>query len=358
MRQVLTSFCAAFVVLLSGSLCLAQASRSLDAQASEIATAETAAPAEKSLTIYSTRKEQLLEPLTKAYQEKTGTKINVVYDSEGPLLERLKREGTESPADMLLVVDAGNLWRAADLELLAPVKSKTLNRNVPAELRDPRDRWFAVTRRVRAIIYNPNKVKESELSTYEDLASSKFKGKLCLRSSTKVYNQSLVAMMIERLGKNETSRIVKGWVNNLGANVFADDTALIKAVETGPCQVGIVNSYYLGRELAANPEAPVKIFWPNQKTSGAHVNVSGAGVTKSSKNKKEATEFIEWMTTADAQKILSDMNMEYPVKPSLVKELNPILKGFGSFKGDSLNLSAAGKRQKEAVIIMDAAGYQ
>lgn len=310
------------------------------------------------LTLYSTRKEQLLAPLVKAYESKTGHKIKVVFDSEGPLLERLKREGADSPADLLLVVDAGNLWRAADLGLLQPIKSKILEKDVPANLRDPQGQWFAVTRRARTVVYNPNKVKESELSTYEDLANSKWKGKLCLRSSTKVYNQSLVAMMIERLGEKETKAVVQGWVNNLGAKVFADDTALIKALENGPCQVGIANSYYLGGVLKDNPNFPVKIFWPNQKTSGVHVNISGAGVTKSSKKQKLAQEFLEWTVETEAQKILSDMNLEYPVQDKGIKELNPILQGFGTFKMDLQNLSVAGKRQKEAVMLMDSVGYQ
>jgi iron(III) transport system substrate-binding protein len=310
------------------------------------------------LTIYSTRKEQLLEPLIKAYQQKTGNTIKVVYDSEGPLLEKLKQEGAQTPADVLLVVDAGNLWKAADLGLLQPVKSKTLEKNVPTSLRDPQGQWFALTRRVRGIVYNPNKVKESELSTYEDLADSKWKSKLCLRSSTKVYNQSLVAMMIERLGPDATKKVVDGWVKNLAVKVFSDDTSLIKALENGPCQVGIVNSYYLGNLLKTNPDFPAKMFWPNQKTSGAHVNISGAGVIKASKKQKLAQAFIEWSSQEEAQKILSDINLEFPIQDSLVKELNPILTNFGKFKADAINLSTAGKRQQEAVILMDSVGYQ
>jgi iron(III) transport system substrate-binding protein len=310
------------------------------------------------LTIYSTRKEQLLEPLIKAYQQKTSHTIKVIYDSEGPLLEKLKQEGSQTPADVLLVVDAGNLWKAADLGLLLPIKSKNLEKNVPASLRDPHGQWFALTRRVRAIAYNPSKVKENELSSYEDLADIKWKGKLCLRSSIKVYNQSLVAMMIERLGPEATHKVVDGWVKNLSVKVFSDDTSLIKALENGPCQVGIINSYYLGSLIKSNPQFPVKIFWPNQKTSGAHVNISGAGIIKFTKKHKLAQKFLEWSVQPEAQKILSEMNLEFPVKDSLVKELNPILTQFGKFKADAINLSIAGKRQQEAVILMDSVGYQ
>lgn len=310
------------------------------------------------LTVYSTRKEQLLSPLIKAYQEQTKNTVKVVFDSEGPLMEKLKQEGDRSPADVLLVVDAGNLWKAADSGLLAPLKSATLEKNVPTSLRDPEGRWFAITRRVRGIVYNPNKLKESDLSTYEDLANPKWKGKLCLRSSSKVYNQSLVAMMIERLGPDQTKKIVEGWVANMPVKVFSDDTSLIKALENGPCQIGIVNSYYLGNLLKTQPEFPARMFWPNQKTSGAHVNISGAGVVKASKKQELARQFIEWMSGPQAQKILSDMNLEFPVNEALFPELNPILKSFGQFKGDSLNLSIAGRRQQEAVMLMDKAGYQ
>lgn len=310
------------------------------------------------LVVYSTRKEQLLEPLLKAYESQSGQKIKVVYDSEGPLLEKLKLEGEKSPADVLLVVDAGNLWRAADLGLLSPLQSPELEKNVPLSLRDPNNQWFAVTRRVRGIVYNPNKIKPSELSTYEDLASAKWKGKLCLRSSSKVYNQSLVALMIERLGAEETKKIVQGWVSNLAVKVFSDDTSLIKALQSGPCQVGIVNSYYLGSLLKAEPGFPARMFWPNQKTSGAHVNISGAGVTKHSKNKKAAQAFIEWMTQPTAQKILSDINLEFPVNSAGHLVLNDVLKNFGTFRADTLNLSIAGRRQREAVMLMDSVGYQ
>ena len=310
------------------------------------------------LVIYSTRKEQLLEPLLKAYEAQSGQKIKVIYDTEGPLLEKLKLEAEKTPADVLLLVDAGNLWRAADLGLLSPLKSQLLEKNVPTSLRDPNHLWFAVTRRVRGIVYNPNKVKASELSTYEDLASAKWKGKLCLRSSSKVYNQSLVAMMIERLGPEKTKQVVQGWVNNLAVKVFSDDTSLIKALEGGPCQVGIVNSYYLGNILKAQPEFPAKIFWPNQKSSGAHVNISGASIVKHSKNKVSAQKFIEWMTEPSAQKILSDMNLEFPVNGNAPLALNGILKNFGSFKADNLNLSIAKLRQKEAVILINSIGYQ
>ena len=310
------------------------------------------------LTIYSSRKEQLLKGIIEAYQAKTGKKIIVIYDSEGPLLEKLKSEGANSRADLLLTVDAGNLWKAAESGLLISVKSKNLEKSVAPNLRDPGGRWYALTKRVRAIVYNPAKVKPEELSTYEDLADPKWKGRLCLRSSGKVYNQSLIAMMIERLGEKKTNEVVNGWVKNLAVKVFSDDTSLIKAVENGPCHVGIANNYYLGSLIKENSDYPVKLFWPNQNTSGAHINISGIGMTASSKNQKAALQFMEWAVSAEAQKLFSEINLEFPAieKPEI--PLNSVLKQFGKFKSENINLSIAGKRQQQAVMLMDKAGYK
>jgi iron(III) transport system substrate-binding protein len=310
------------------------------------------------LTIYSSRKEQLLVEVVKAYEVKTGKKIHVVYDSEGPLLEKLKAEGSNTEADLILTVDAGNLWKAAELDLLTPVNSKKIEQMVPSNLRDPQKRWFALTRRVRAIVYNPSKVKKDELSTYEDLAQPKWKGRLCLRSSSKVYNQSLIALMIERLGEEKTTEIVQGWVNNLAVKVFSDDTSLIKSIENGPCHIGIANNYYWGMLAKDKPNYNVNIFWPNQKTSGAHVNISGIGVTKFSKNKKNAVEFIEWAISDEAQKLFSDVNLEFPLREKKSVPIHPILAELGKFQSEKINLSVAGKRQQQAVMLMDKAGYK
>ncbi|MFM7123362.1 MAG: extracellular solute-binding protein, partial [Fluviibacter sp.] len=213
------------------------------------------------VTVYSARNEQLIKPLFDAYTKETGTKIQVLTDKEGPLLERLKAEGAKSPADVLITVDAGNLWHASQMGLLQPIKSSVLNTNVPANLRDPKGEWYALSIRARTIIYNKKFVNPSQLSTYEALAEPQWKGKLCLRTSKKVYNQSLVATMIATLGEKRTEEVVRGWVGNLATDVFADDNAVIKAVAAGQCEVGIVNTYYLARALDKDPNIPVGLFW-------------------------------------------------------------------------------------------------
>ena len=209
------------------------------------------------VTVYSARNEQLIKPLFDAYTKETGTQIQVLTDKEGPLLERLKAEGAKSPADVLITVDAGYLWHAGQMGVLRPIKSPTLNANVPANLRDPKGEWYGLSVRARTIIYNKKFVNPSRLSTYEALADPEWKGKLCLRTSKKVYNQSLVATMIATLGEQKTEAVVRGWVANLATDVFADDSALIRAVAAGQCDVGIVNTYYLARELDKNPNLPL-----------------------------------------------------------------------------------------------------
>ena len=211
------------------------------------------------IVVYSARNEQLIKPLFDAYTAETGTEIKFITDKEGPLLERLKAEATNTPADMLITVDAGNLWLAAKEGVLARVNSQVLRANIPAHLRDPDNRWFGLSVRARTIVYSTARLKPSQLSTYEALGEVKWKGRLCLRTSKKVYNQSLVAMMIARLGEAKTEEIVKSWVANLATDVFPDDTKLMEAIAAGQCDVGIVNTYYFGRFKNKPPDAPVAL---------------------------------------------------------------------------------------------------
>ncbi|MBA2352526.1 MAG: Fe(3+) ABC transporter substrate-binding protein [Burkholderiales bacterium] len=310
----------------------------------------------KEVVVYSARNEQLIKPLFDAYIKKTGVNIKFVTDKEGPLLARLKAEGANTPADVFLTVDAGNLWQAASEGLLRPVESKTLNSNIPAHLRDPRNRWFGLSVRARTIVYNTGKVKPPELSTYEALGDPKWKGRLCLRTSKKVYNQSLVAMMIAEHGPQKTEKIVDSWVGNLATDVFPDDTKLMEAVAAGQCDVGIVNTYYFGRLLEKSPKLPLALFWPNQKTSGVHVNISGAGVTRQAKNPDGAVKLLEWLSGAEAQNMFADVNLEYPANPSV--KADAAVAAWGTFKPNPINVVNAGEKQAEAVKLMDRAGYK
>lgn len=313
------------------------------------------------LTVYSARIEDLIKPIFERYTAETGVKIRYITDKEGPLLQRLQAEGSSSPADILLTVDAGNLWQAAQLKVLQPVDSATLKANIPVHLRDPDHQWFGLSIRARTVVYHPGRVKPAQLSTYEALATPAWKSRLCLRTSKKVYNQSLVAMMLAELGEKLTEQVVKGWVGNLAAAPFASDNEVMEAIVAGRCDVGLVNTYYYGRMVRAKPELPLKLFWPNQSAArgqlgGVHVNVSGAGVTAHSPNKAAAVKFLEWLSAREAQALFAGMNLEFPANPAV--QPDAITANWGSFKQDGINLAEAGKRQADAVRLMDRVGYR
>jgi iron(III) transport system substrate-binding protein len=312
------------------------------------------------VVVYSARNEQLIKPLFDAYTRDTGVQVKFITDKEGPLMARLKAEGRNTPADMLLTVDAGNLWQASEEGLLRPIQSKTLQTNVPAHLRDPDNEWFGLSVRARTLVYNTGKVKPAELSTYADLASPKWKGRLCLRTSKKVYNQSLVAMMVYEYGEDKTEDIVEGWVANLAAPPFADDTKAMEAVAAGQCDVTLVNTYYFGRLMEKQPNLPLAIFWPNQnlkdRTAGVHVNISGAGVTRHARNPAGAQKLIEWLSSEKAQNLFADVNLEYPVNPKVAPDKT--VAAWGGFKQNLINVKEAGSLQTKAVKLMDRASYK
>ena len=310
----------------------------------------------QTVTIYSSRNEQLIKPLLDKYTEKTGVKIELVTDKTGPLMARLQAEGKNTPADMLLTVDAGNLWQAAEQGLLQPVSSTILETNVPAQYRDPKGQWTGLSLRARTIFYDPSKVSADQLSTYADLADPKWKGKLCLRSSKAVYNQSLVASMMENLGEEKTEEIIRGWVANLATDVFSDDTSMLEAIAAGQCEVGIANSYYYGRLLDEKPNFPVKIFWANQGTTGTHVNISGAGVIANSDNPDGALKLMEWLSSDEAQGLYASSDKEYPVKVGI--DESELLRSWGPFKQDSISVQKFGELQTQAIQMMDKAGYK
>ena len=307
------------------------------------------------LVVYSSRNEQLIKPLFEAYTAETGVKIEFITDKEGPLIQRLKAEGESSPADLLLTVDAGNLWFAKQEGLLQPVQTAVLDAAVPAHLRDPEHYWHALSVRARTIVYHPDRVDTGRLSTYAALADDEWKGRLCLRTSKKVYNQSLVAMLIATKGEEATEAIVRGWVENLAAPVFSSDTKVIEAIAAGQCDVGIVNTYYLGRLIDKNPEYPVGLFFANQSTDGVHVNISGVGVTAHSQRVGEAVQLIEWLATGDAQQQFAGVNIEYPLLPTT--KVADLVEQWGTFKPQLINVSRAGELQTAAVKLMDRAGY-
>lgn len=308
------------------------------------------------VTVYSERKEHLIKPLFDEYTELTGVEVRYVTDSAGPLIARLENEKDATPADMLMTVDAGSLWQAAEKDLLRSVQSETLDKNIPAHLQSEDNEWFGLSNRARTIVYSTERVKPEELSTYEDLADPKWRGRLCLRTSKKVYNQSLVATMIKTLGEEKTEAIVRGWVANLATEPYSNDTLAMEAIVAGQCDLALVNTYYFGRLQQENPEIPLALFWPNQDDRGVHVNISGAGVTKHAKQPVEAQKLLEWLSSPEAQYKFAELNQEYPVNPQV--EPSPLVKSWGPFKADLVNVEAAGRLQADAIKLMDRAGYR
>jgi len=307
------------------------------------------------LVVYSARSHYGQEPAMEAFTKKTGIQIKSLGGDTGQIFERLKAEGDKTPADVLITVDAGNLWNAARAGLLARVDSPEIQASIPAHLRDPENRWVGLTVRARAIMYNTQRVKPDELSTYEALGDPKWKGRLCLRTSSHVYNQSLLATMIKRYGEPKTETIVRGWVAN-NPTLINGDTKILEAIAAGQCDVGLTNTYYLGRIVAKDASFPVAPFWANQQTTGTHVNISGAGVTAHSKNRAEAIKLIEFLTSPEAQQLFADSNFEYPANPQAA--VSPILAKWGKFKQDDTNVAAAGEFQAAATRLADRAGYR
>lgn len=308
------------------------------------------------VVVYSARAEQLIKPIFDAYTAETGVPIQYTTDSEQPLIQKLLAEGQTTPADLLLTVDAGNLWYAAEQGALRPTYSDVLAANIPEHLRDPDDQWFGLSVRARAIVYDTRSVTADELTDYAGLADEKWRGKLCLRTSEKVYNQSLVAMLIAELGEQTTERIVRGWVANLATDVFSNDTQLLEAIAAGQCAVGVVNTYYFGRLQKDNPAIPVGVFWPSAETGGVHVNVSGAGVTRHADNAEGAQALLIWMSSSAAQNLFGGDNMEYPANQAVAP--HPLVAAWGPFDASPLNVAQAGIYQADAVRLMDRAGYR
>lgn len=314
------------------------------------------------VNIYSSRHYDADKLLFAAFEKETGIQVNVIEGKDDELIERLKAEGRNSPADILLAVDAGRLWRAQDSGVLQPVKSALLETAVPAAYREKDGYWFGLSARARIIIYNKETVKPSELSTYEDLADPKWKGRVLVRSSTSVYNQSLTGSILAVHGPEKTEAWAKGLVANFARKPQGGDIDQIKAVAAGEGDIAISNTYYFARMLnSANPAEKaaaqkVTVFFPNQQDRGAHMNVSGAGVTKYAPNRDNAVKFLEFLARPEAQKIFAEANYEFPVVAGIPS--HPVVAAWGEFKRDGLNAGIYGQNNPEALKIMDRAGWK
>lgn len=308
------------------------------------------------VTVYSSRAEHLIKPLFDQFTAETGTEVRYITDGEAALITRLTAEGERTPADLFLTVDAGNLWHATNVGLLRPAVSDALTLNVPENLRAADNSWFALSIRARTIVYSTDRVTLDELDSYEALANDSWAGRLCLRTSKKVYNQSLVASIIAEHGEDKAEDIVSGWVENLAIDPLSNDNKTMEAVIAGVCDVALVNTYYFGRLKDQQPDAPIDIFWANQNGRGVHVNVSGAGVTRHAKNPEGAIALLEWLSSSAAQESFAGLNKEYPVNPNV--DAVPEVAAWGEFQSDQIAVERLGQLQADAVRLMDRVGYR
>ena len=313
------------------------------------------------VNIYSYRQEHLIRPLLMAFTLETGIEVKLLTGKADALLERLKSEGHNSPADLLVTTDVGRMIRAKDAGVLQPATSPVLDKLVPARYRDPEGYWYGVSVRSRVLYYALDRIRPAELSTYEDLATAKWKGRVCIRSSGNIYNQSLLASLIAHNGRDAALNWAKGMVANFARKPQGGDRDQIKAVAAGECDVAVGNTYYYARMQTAKDDqreasAKVGIFFPNQAGRGAHVNISGVGVTKSSKNVGDAVRFIEYLASDDAQKIYTEVVHEYPVRDDI--PLSKTVGAWGTFKADALPLATFAAHQGDALRIFDEAGWR
>jgi iron(III) transport system substrate-binding protein len=318
---------------------------------------------DKVVNIYSSRHYQTDEALYSGFTKATGIKVNRIEAGEDALLERIRSEGQRSPADVLITVDAGRLWRAQEMGFFQPVKSRILESRIPANLREPGGEWFGFSQRARVIAYNKAKVKPEEVATYESLADPKWKGRICMRSATNIYNLSLMGALIDHLGEQKAEAWAKAVRANLAQDPKGGDTDQLKAVAAGQCDVTISNQYYFAR--LARSEKPderkvaeaIGLVLPNQQTWGTHVNISGAGVLKHAPNREAAVKFLEYLASDAAQRYFADGNNEWPAVPS-VKVDNPVLNALGDFKQDRINVAVLGKNQPAAQKVYDRVGWK
>jgi iron(III) transport system substrate-binding protein len=314
------------------------------------------------VNIYSARQEALIKPLLDKFTEETGVTVNLVTGKGDALLTRLKSEGRNSPADVLLTTDAGRLYRAQEAGVLQPLESEYLTTNIPANLRSAENYWFGLSVRARFLVYATDRVTPDQLSSYEALGDEQWKRRVCIRSSSNIYNQSMVAGMIASEGEEATAAWLDRFVPNFARPPQGGDRDQIKAVAAGQCDVAVVNSYYLGAMMtstdASEQEAAAKVavFWPNQDGRGTHINVSGAGITTAAKNVAAAKQLIEFMAREDSQRWYGETNMEYPVRADV--DGSELLKSWGDYKADPLPVTELGKLNAQAVMAMDRARWK
>ena len=314
------------------------------------------------LNVYSARKEALIKPVLDKFSASTGIEVRLITGKADALLTRLRLEGKASPADVFITVDAGRLHRAKQANILQAISSNILEQKIPQNLRDVDGFWYGLSQRARPIFYAADRVKPEELSSYENLADKKWQGRICMRSSNSIYNQSLVASMFDANGEEKTLTWLTTFVENFKRKPVGGDTDQLKAVAAGQCDITIANTYYFGRLINSQETSDkevaskLRIFWPNQADRGTHVNVSGAGVTKHAKNKDNAIQLIEFLASAESQAWYSSVNNEYPVVKDA--KISNTLSSWGKFKQDTVDLTILGENNLTAIQLMDRAGWR
>lgn len=330
-----------------------------------LATVTLSAPlaaAAAEVNVYSARKDHLLKPVLDEFTKQTGIKVNLLSAGEDQLLERLKTEGKDSPADLFITTDVVHLHKARVAGVLQPAQSPALDKAIPAAYRDPQGYWYGLSARSRVVFYAKDRVKPSDVTTYEDLADPKWKGRICVRSSSSSYNQSLLAGLIAVDGPAKAEAWAKGIVDNMARKPQGGDRDQIAAVAAGQCDIAIANTYYYGgMQTSAKAEerdaaAKVGIAFPNQQGRGAHMNVAGAGVAASAKHKAEAVKLLEFLSGPDAQRIFAEANNEFPVRPGVTP--SPVVAAWGPFKGEDINVAMLGENSAEAIRIFDRVGWR
>jgi len=334
---------------------------SITAAALVIAVPLSSTAQEKVVNLYSARHYQTDEALYANFTKQTGIKINRIEAGENELLERIRTEGANSPADVFITVDAARLAKADELNLFAPINSKVLESRIPATLRTPD--WVAFSTRARVIVYNKAAVNAADVQQYQDLADAKLKGKVCVRSGAHPYNLSLGASLLAQMGEQKTTDWAKGMVANFARAPKGGDTDQIKAVAAGECGVALANSYYVARLMRSDKPEDKKIVeaigvvYPNQATSGTHINISGGGILKNAPNKESAAKFMDYLASDQAQIYFADGNNEWPVVQGVTVK-NPALEAMGKFKSESINIGVVAKSQAAVQKIYDRAGWQ
>lgn len=351
---------ALFIILAFALVALAACSNDTTSKVTTNNTKET--NDSKEVNLYTARHYDVDDQLYAKFEEETGIKVNVIKGEADELLERIKREGDATQADLFLTADAGRLYRAKDAGLLQPVSSDVLDEQIPSNFQDKDQMWYGLTKRARVMVYNKETVKPEELSTYEALTDDKWKGRILIRGSENVYNQSLLASFIEINGEEKAKEWAAGLVANFARDPEGGDRDQAKAIAAGIGDVAIMNTYYFGQMLNSEDPEEVKVaeklgvFFPNQETNGTHVNVSGAGVVKAAKNKENAIKLLEFLSSPESQGTFAEANYEYPVNESV--EPSELLKSWGEFKEQDIPLSALGENNAKSILIFNEVGWK